>query len=427
MKHIHSFPVLLLVAAPLVAGCGSADVQVQPVTANVDVNATAGATAGAEGPAADSYDDQDPSALTDFHSALDSHGQWVDDPTYGTVWVPNQAEVGSDFTPYSTSGHWAMDNDDYVWVSDYDWGWAPFHYGRWVSTDSGWAWIPGREYRPAWVTWGADPSYGYVGWYPMGPSYVWRGGVAVSYVYSGGPRWNYVGRGDVFSANVGTHVLRGSAAASFSANIHEMPASGGGGGRTWSRGPAPSNLGVSAGAVPHASGAGTVKAQQFGHPSTATSMGGHAPTRGTATASGRGVTGTGTQPATGGGGVMNNPHSGLPSTGTTSAGQGKEPVQGNPHAGLPSTGTATGGGKEPVQGNPHAGLPSTGTATTTTSTGTGREPVQGNPHSGLPSTGTPGAGTPGAGTQPKKKNPDQEEVHPAPKGGGKPGPKGGHH
>lgn len=37
----------------------------------------------------DSYADTDPSALTEFRPALDGHGQWVNDPTYGTIWVPN--------------------------------------------------------------------------------------------------------------------------------------------------------------------------------------------------------------------------------------------------------------------------------------------------------------------------------------------------
>ena len=166
----------------------------------------------------DAYEETDPSALTDFHQALDSHGTWVEDPTYGTVWVPNAAEVGPGYTPYSTAGHWAYDdNNDYVWVSDYDWGWAPYHYGRWVDVEGrGWCWIPGRVYRGAWVTWGADDGYGTVGWAPMPPEYVWRGGVAVSYRYEGPARWNYVGRGDVFAPNVGARVLTGPAAAGVS-------------------------------------------------------------------------------------------------------------------------------------------------------------------------------------------------------------------
>jgi hypothetical protein len=77
------------------------------------------------------YSDTDPSALTDFHSTLDPYGTWVDDPTYGTVWVPSSGVVGADFTPYVSAGHWVYD-DEYIWVSDYSWGWAPFHYGRWT-------------------------------------------------------------------------------------------------------------------------------------------------------------------------------------------------------------------------------------------------------------------------------------------------------
>jgi hypothetical protein len=29
-------------------------------------------------------------------------------------------------TLYVTGGHWSYDGD-YVWVSDYPWGWVPFH------------------------------------------------------------------------------------------------------------------------------------------------------------------------------------------------------------------------------------------------------------------------------------------------------------
>ena len=37
---------------------------------------------------------------------------------------------------------------DYTWVSDYDWGWAPFHYGRWfVYPGRGWALGSGQGVR----------------------------------------------------------------------------------------------------------------------------------------------------------------------------------------------------------------------------------------------------------------------------------------
>ncbi len=68
---------------------------------------------------ADEYTDTDPSALTEFKPVLENHGAWVDDSTYGTVWVPASTEVGTDFQPYVTAGHWTYsDSTDYVWVSD---------------------------------------------------------------------------------------------------------------------------------------------------------------------------------------------------------------------------------------------------------------------------------------------------------------------
>ncbi len=276
----------LALLAPLVAGCAAQATVTPPVvSANVDANAQVAGTADATGTVVaagaptDDYTDTDPSALTDFHQTLDSHGTWVDDPTYGTVWVPASTEVGPTYTPYSTSGHWAYDaNDDYVWVSDYDWGWAPFHYGRWVEIDGrGWSWIPGRVYRGAWVNWGADDGYGTVGWAPMAPEFVWRGGVAVNYTYSGTPRWNYVGRGDVFATNVGARVYTGTAAANAAGHVH---VTAGGGVSGHSGGPSPQNLGMSTSQVPHvtaASSAGIMKAQNFGHASTAASLGGHPP------------------------------------------------------------------------------------------------------------------------------------------------------
>jgi hypothetical protein len=46
------------------------------------------------------------------------------------------------------------------------WSWPTHHYGRWGYAHSRWFWIPGRQWAPAWVHWGAAP--GYVGWCPLG-------------------------------------------------------------------------------------------------------------------------------------------------------------------------------------------------------------------------------------------------------------------
>ena len=162
----------------------------------------------------DEYADTDPSALTEFKPSLDGHGVWVDDATYGTLWVPSEAEVGTDFVPYTTAGHWTYDDStSWVWVSDYAWGWAPFHYGRWVHVSRhGWAWIPGRAYSGAWVTWRSGPGYDYVGWAPTGPDWYWSNGYAVGWTYGYTPSYSYCHHHHIYGPGVSSHVVRGVAA-----------------------------------------------------------------------------------------------------------------------------------------------------------------------------------------------------------------------
>ena len=160
---------------------------------------------------ASEYSDTDPSALTEFKPALEGHGAWVDDSTYGTVWVPAAAEVGSDFVPYTTSGHWTYDDAaSYVWVSDYSWGWAPFHYGRWAHVSRhGWAWIPGRTYAGAWVVWRTGGSaYDYVGWAPAGPDWYWYNGYAVGWTFGYTPYYSYCHHNYLYEGYGGGHVVR---------------------------------------------------------------------------------------------------------------------------------------------------------------------------------------------------------------------------
>lgn len=100
-----------------------------------------------------------------FYNELSPYGDWVMDPTYGYVWIPY---VNQGFHPYGTDGYWEMTNFGNTWVSNYQWGWAAFHYGRWFWDDFyGWAWVPGYEWGPAWVNW--RTGGGYYGWAPLGP------------------------------------------------------------------------------------------------------------------------------------------------------------------------------------------------------------------------------------------------------------------
>jgi hypothetical protein len=131
--------------------------------------------------AGEQFEDTDPAALTEFRQVLAPYGTWEEDPRHGTVWFPARAIVGADFTPYATNGHWTY-NREYVWVSDYEWGWAPFHYGRWVFTGArGWAWIAGRKYAGAWVVWRTGEHEGrpYVAWGPSPASWLWHGTNAI--------------------------------------------------------------------------------------------------------------------------------------------------------------------------------------------------------------------------------------------------------
>ena len=100
-----------------------------------------------------------------FYDELSPYGQWIDDPNYGYIWIPDAEQ---DFVPYSSNGYWVLSDYGWTWVSDYDWGWAPFHYGRWdYDNDYGWFWLPDNQWGPAWVTW--RRANGYYGWSPMRP------------------------------------------------------------------------------------------------------------------------------------------------------------------------------------------------------------------------------------------------------------------
>jgi len=222
----------------------------------------------------DQYADTDPSALTDFKATLDPYGTWDDDPTYGTVWQPDASVVGSDFAPYVTGGHWGYEDDDYVWVSDWDWGWAPFHYGRWVFIRGrGWSWIAGRRYAGAWVSWRTGAP-GYVGWGPRAPSWYWRNGTAYDITWRVGSPYVFCGTGDFFSPRVHERILAGPQVGVIAGRTSVWD-----GGRTPAHpnvGPPLARLGLAA-PPPLPRSVGIARALAWAHPSTAVSLGGRAP------------------------------------------------------------------------------------------------------------------------------------------------------
>ena len=117
---------------------------------------------------------------------LDNYGGWEQTPDYGPVWIPRG--VSADWAPYS-AGHWAWVRPwGWTWVDDAPWGFAPFHYGRWVNYRDAWCWAPGTYvarpvYAPALVGWIGGPRVGVslsiggggppVGWFPLAPHEVY--------------------------------------------------------------------------------------------------------------------------------------------------------------------------------------------------------------------------------------------------------------
>jgi DNA segregation ATPase FtsK/SpoIIIE-like protein len=116
-------------------------------------------------------------SLQTFYDELSPYGVWIQDPEYGYVWRPDVDQ--EEFRPYYTNGRWVMTEYGNTWVSDYDWGWAPFHYGRWIlNRYSNWIWIPDTTWGPAWVSWRSGG--GYYGWAPLAP------GINININFGGG-------------------------------------------------------------------------------------------------------------------------------------------------------------------------------------------------------------------------------------------------
>src|SRR4029077_15915526 len=104
-----------------------------------------------------------------FYERLQSEGHWFNDETYGYVWQPSEAQRDESWRPY-TDGHWAYTDRGWTWVSNENYGWATYHYGRWAKVRNvGWIWVPGNTWAPAWVSWRQTENSDYVGWAPLPP------------------------------------------------------------------------------------------------------------------------------------------------------------------------------------------------------------------------------------------------------------------
>ena len=101
-----------------------------------------------------------------FYDRLTPHGRWLDVSGYGLCFQPRLARTTT-WRPY-VDGCWSWSTLGWAWQSNEPFGWATYHYGRWINLSRhGWLWVPGCEWAPAWVAW--RQSRDYIGWAPLPP------------------------------------------------------------------------------------------------------------------------------------------------------------------------------------------------------------------------------------------------------------------
>ena len=131
------------------------------------------------GPERPSYSDRGDTSrgrdrdISYFYDYLSDYGNWVWNAPFGHVWVPRG--VPYRWRPYS-HGRWVWTDHGWTWISSFEWGWIPSHYGRWGwDRGLGWFWVPDTVWGPAWVAWRWGDLY--YGWAPLPPGAAWRGGM----------------------------------------------------------------------------------------------------------------------------------------------------------------------------------------------------------------------------------------------------------
>ena len=119
---------------------------------------------------AQAQEEEQPSvSFSYFFQALEPLGRWVVVDDYGSAWQPYVAIGDPEWRPY-TIVHWSYTDAGWTWLSDEEFGWATYHYGRWIKLDTlGWAWVPGYDWAPSWVSWRSSTDDEYMGWAPLPP------------------------------------------------------------------------------------------------------------------------------------------------------------------------------------------------------------------------------------------------------------------
>ena len=165
-------------------------------------------------PAAASAAAQVPPEMTGA-ADLARFGAWSVGADGAHLWTPAKLPAG--WQPFQ-QGAWSWNSPwGWTWVDDQPWGFAPFHYGRWLSVHGHWAWTPGQwgalrpVYAPAVAGWfgGAALTVGQapaVGWIALAPGEAVFPGYAVSAKY-----WNALNGASVAPASRQSVVINGRA------------------------------------------------------------------------------------------------------------------------------------------------------------------------------------------------------------------------
>ena len=127
-----------------------------------------------------------PPAVFEFAQKFGNlYGEWLWHDLYGYVWRPYANDLrypwGHPWPPFFFGawsspcdgdreymwrrpgwegwqpyfyGDWSEYNGQLYWVPGEPWGWVPYHLGLWMwDKKSGWVWLPGSLFAPAWVDW----------------------------------------------------------------------------------------------------------------------------------------------------------------------------------------------------------------------------------------------------------------------------------
>jgi hypothetical protein len=157
-----------------------------------------------------------------LHDSLTPYGAWIDVPGYGVCWQPTVVVGNPEWRPYGDRGHWVYTDCGWYWESDYTWGWAPFHYGRWfLAGPRGWVWRPDTVWGPSWVCWRHTDAY--YGWAPLPPAAGFEVGVGLTFNHG------VVAAGFDFGLGIGDFMFVGTSHFydrrpwQYRVPLHEMP------------------------------------------------------------------------------------------------------------------------------------------------------------------------------------------------------------